>query len=53
MNIWDIAIVLLVGGALVLAVRRVRKTKGGCSCGSCPSCGRACGQGKRCGGNAK
>ena len=48
MNVWDVVALALVGGALVLAIRRVKKAKGGCSCGSggctgdCASCRGKC-----------
>ncbi len=49
MNFWDIVILLTVGAALALAVRRVRRSRasGGC-CGNCASCGQyaACAQRK-------
>jgi len=50
MNFWDILILLAVLAGVVLAVRRVRKTRasGGCTCGcgcsgSCAGCSRPCG----------
>ncbi len=43
MNVWDIVILLIVGAAAMLAVRRMRgKKAGGCGCGcgceGCPGC---------------
>ncbi|MBR4537702.1 MAG: FeoB-associated Cys-rich membrane protein [Clostridia bacterium] len=45
MNIWDIAILLAVGGAVVLALIRMRRQKAkgcgcGCGCDNCPGCGQ-------------
>ena len=41
MNLWDVLILLAVGGAVLLAVRSVRKKKTGCSCG-CGGCTLDC-----------
>jgi hypothetical protein len=37
MNFWDIAIAAAVVAAMIIAVRRIRKNKGRCSCG-CSGC---------------
>ena len=43
MNFWDILILLLIAGGIVLAVRVLRgeKSTGGCSCG-CAGCTKDC-----------
>ncbi len=43
MNIWDILILLIIGGAVTLALRTLRgkKKNGGCSCG-CGGCAKEC-----------
>ena len=41
MSIWDLVIVALIGAAVVLAIRRIRAGKGGCSCG-CEGCEKSC-----------
>ncbi len=43
MNIWDILILLLIGGAVILAARilRGKGKNGGCSCG-CGGCVKDC-----------
>ena len=43
MNFWDILILILVGGAIALALRTLRgkKQSGGCSCG-CEGCAKDC-----------
>ena len=50
MNIWDILIVALLAAALLWAILRLKRRKGGCSCG-CESCGSvpACCAGKKAG----
>ena len=58
MNIWDILILLLLAFVLVRAVLRIRRHRGGCSCGTgscggctgeknCPACRRAGGTDER------
>lgn len=37
MNVWDIVILAVIAAAVGLAVRKIRKNKGGCSCG-CSGC---------------
>ena len=37
MNVFDIIICILIAAAVILAVRRLSKNKGGCGCG-CPDC---------------
>ena len=37
MNLFDWLIVIVIGAAVLLAVRSLRKKKGGCSCG-CADC---------------
>lgn len=41
MNIADIIIILLIAAAVFFAVRKMRKNKGGCSCG-CSNCEQSC-----------
>ena len=42
MNIWDILILLLIAGAVALALHFLRgKKRGGCSCG-CGGCTKNC-----------
>ncbi|MBQ9324760.1 MAG: hypothetical protein IJ246_03205 [Clostridia bacterium] len=42
MNIWDILILLLVSGLVVLAIRQIRKARS-CGCtGCCASCQAGC-----------
>ena len=39
MNLFDWLIVIVIGAAVLLAVRSLRKKKGGCSCGcGCADC---------------
>ena len=44
MNGWDVLILLGIAGAVVLAVRRIRKGRSGSCCGACDRCGVACGK---------
>ena len=52
MNVWDILLLALIAGAVVLAVCKIhrdrKKGKGCLSCGgNCSGCGLACGQGEK------
>ena len=44
MNVWDIALLVLLAAAVVFALRRILRARrnGGCSCGSCSGCSGAC-----------
>ncbi len=46
MNIWDILIIVLLAVVLVRGILRLRKNRGGCSCGSGNCSG--CSGGKNC-----
>ena len=37
MNVWDILILILLVGAVALAMRKLHRKRGGCSCG-CEGC---------------
>ena len=44
MSVPDLVLLALIGLALVLAVRKVIRSRGSCSCGGdCSCCGDACG----------
>jgi hypothetical protein len=42
MNLWDIIILLAVSGAVVLAVRSLRRGKKAGCCGTCSCCASGC-----------
>jgi len=44
-NIWDIAILLIVGGIAAVGMLRLRKKKG-CGCGCCDGC-TGCAKGQK------
>lgn len=54
MNIWDLVLIAALAGAVLLAVRRVRRLRksGGCACGGsccgdCAACSQDCGARKK------